>query len=119
MLRKDFDFLQRAERTLENYNRRIDALAERIEADEHSILQGLWFGTFRDLDESTARLERYHALIAERDAHQARVESLREQQQRERDIKFLCAEANKLSGTDGANFFTKAGKIFKEATPDE
>ena len=31
----------------------------------------------------------------------------------------LCAEANKLAGTDGANFFTKAGKVFIGETPDE
>ena len=33
----------------------------------------------------------------------------------------LCAEANKLAGMDGANFFTKAGKIFQnqQETPHE
>ncbi len=49
---------------------------------------------------------------AEQEAHAQKVNELRAKQQTEQALTCLCAEANKLAGTDGANFFTKAGKIF-------
>ena len=57
----------------------------------------------------------------QQDAHAEKVNSLRAKQHADRSVIRLCAEANKLAGTDGANFFTKAGKIFQnqQETPDE
>ena len=49
---------------------------------------------------------------AEQEAHAQKVNELRAKQQTEQAVTRLCTEANKLAGTDGANFFTKAGKIF-------
>jgi len=58
---------------------------------------------------------------AAQEAHTEKVNSLRAKQHADRSVIRLCAEANKLAGTDGANFFTKAGKIFQnqQETPDE
>ena len=49
---------------------------------------------------------------AEQEAHAQKVNELQAKQQTEQAVTRLCTEANKLAGTDGANFFTKAGKIF-------
>ena len=49
---------------------------------------------------------------AEQAAHAQKVSALQAKQQTARSVTRLCAEANKLAGTDGANFFTKSGKIF-------
>ena len=48
----------------------------------------------------------------EQAAHAQKANELRAKQQTDQAVTRLCAEANKLAGTDGANFFTKAGKIF-------
>ena len=58
---------------------------------------------------------------AEQAAHTQKVNALRAKQHTDRAVIRLCAEANKLAGTDGANFFTKAGKVFEneQEAPDE
>lgn len=53
------------------------------------------------------------------EAHTKKVNALRAKQRTDQTVIRLCAEANKLAGTDGANFFTKAGKVFIGETPDE
>ena len=55
----------------------------------------------------------------EQAAHAQKANALRAKQQTDKAVIRLCAEANKLAGTDGANFFTKAGKVFTGETPDE
>lgn len=50
---------------------------------------------------------------AQLDAHAEKVNTLRAKQHADRSVIRLCAEANTIAGTDGANFFTKAGKIFE------
>ena len=53
--------------------------------------------------------------------HAEKVNSLRAKQHADQAVIRLCADANTIAGTDGANFFTKAGKIFQnqQETPDE
>ena len=65
-----------------------------------------------------AKLER---TLDEQNAHAQKVNALRAKQQTVRSIIRLCADANTIAGTDGANFFTKAGKVFEneQETPDE
>ena len=120
MKRKDIDFLHRADRILENYNRRIETLKTEIfeDTERAEIREYLYFGTPRKVLESLNKVDRYNALIVERDAHQARYHALRDQQRKERAINRLCADANRLAGTDGFNFFTKVGKVFKEGTDE-
>ena len=57
----------------------------------------------------------------EQETHAKKVNELRAKQPADQAVIRLCAEANTLAGTDGANFFTKAGKIFnnEQETPDE
>ena len=64
------------------------------------------------------KLEKTHA---EQDAHAQKVNALRAKQQIVRSVIRLCADANTIAGTDGANFFTKAGKVFEneQETPNE
>ena len=64
------------------------------------------------------KLERTHA---QQDAHAQKVNALRAKQQTDQAVIRLCADANTIAGTDGANFFTKAGKAFEnqQETPDE
>jgi len=116
MQKADRDFLVRADRVSENYQHRIRQLAETI-ADTALSASG-----WADLVQLLERCQRLEALQAEHEAHTARVKTLRQQRHHEQAINKLCAEANKLAGTDGANFFTQAGKIFdnyQEKTPDE
>lgn len=115
MQKADRDFLVRADRVSENYQHRISQLTETI-ADTALSASG-----WADLVQLLDRCQRLEALQAEHEAHTARVKKLRQQRHHEQAINKLCAEANKLAGTDGANFFTKAGKVFKnqQETPDE
>ena len=109
MEKRDRDFLLRADRVSENYERRIAKLRERIAELEATLL----FGGETDLREGLKKLERYKALQAEYEAHTQRVAELREQHRRAQALNTLCADANKLAGTDGANFWTKAGLALK------
>ena len=109
MDRKDRDFLKRAERVTANYQRRIAKLRERIAESEATLL----FGSVTDLIEGLKKLERYKVLQAEYHAHTQRVAELTEQHRRAQALNTLCADANKLAGTDGANFSTKAGLVLK------
>lgn len=54
---------------------------------------------------------------AQQDAHAQKVNELRAKQHADRSVIRLCADANTIAGTDGANFFTKAGKVFTGDTP--
>lgn len=57
--------------------------------------------------------DRLQALEAEQEHHQQRVSKLREQQRQTAEFNRLCADANRLAGTDGANFWTKATNAYK------
>ena len=115
MDRKNRDFLKRADRVTENYQRRITALQAEVEQEQISYLLDGGISRMRNALDKMGRLE---ALQAEYTAHTERVTELREQHRKTQALNKLCADANKLAGTDGANFFTKAGKVFKEETPD-
>ena len=58
---------------------------------------------------------------AERETHAQKVNELRAKQQADQTVIRLCADANTIAGTEGANFFTKAGKVFEneQETSDE
>lgn len=56
---------------------------------------------------------------AEQDAHTQKVNQVRAKQHADRSVIRLCADANRIAGTDGANFFTKAGKVFMGETPHD
>ena len=56
---------------------------------------------------------------AQQDAHTQKVNTLRAKQRADRSVIRLCADANTIAGTDGANFFTKAGKVFTGETPHD
>ena len=62
------------------------------------------------------KLER---IQAQQDAHAQKVNELRAKQYADRSVSRLCADANTIAGTDGANFFTKAGKVFTGETPHD
>jgi len=109
MLMRDRMFLARSQRVAENLERRSQILTEKALTAALSA-ENSNAGRFREF------IEKLESLQAEREAHTARHNALLEIQQTERDIINLCADANKLAGTDGANFFTKAGKVFTGET---
>ena len=81
---------------------RVDVLAELQLGDVSKVsMQILKIAT---------QLEKTHA---EQDAHAQKVNTLRAKQQIDQAVIRLCADANTIAGTDGANFFTKAGKVFE------
>ena len=62
-------------------------------------------------------LTKLESTQAQQDAHTQKVNQLRAKQHADRSVTRLCADANTIAGTDGANFFTKAGKVFTGDTP--
>ena len=110
-------FLSRAEAVTEkkrtrtvHYEQQLQGLiAELQRGDVSKLMQILTIAT---------KLERTQA---QQDAHAQKVNQLRAKQHADQSVIRLCADANTIAGTDGANFFTKAGKIFEneQETPDE
>ena len=110
-------FLSRAEAVTEkkrtrtaHYEQLLQVLtAELQRGDVSKLMQILKIAT---------KLER---IQAQQDAHAQKVNELRAKQQTDQAVIRLCADANAIAGTDGANFFTKAGKVFEneQETPDE
>ena len=108
-------FLSRAEAVTEkkrtraaHYKQQLqDLIAERQPGDISKAMQILKIAT------KLARTQ------AAQETHTKKVNALRAKQQTDQTVIRLCAEANKLAGTDGANFFTKAGKVFIGETSDE
>lgn len=111
---KDRNFLARADLVTANYRQRIAELQKTIAQEyiAHLFDDGL------PLLEVLEKMYRLDKLKTEQAAHTQRVTELRDQQRAAAEINRLCADANKLAGTDGANFSTKAGKVFKEEPPD-
>ena len=118
---KDRNFLARANKVSENYKKRIDKikadlidlsvtldLSVSLQSDENISL-------FIEYFEKENRLERLEKEQAE---HQDRVTELKEQAKKTASLNSFCAEANRLAGFNGINFWTKAGKIFTEETPN-
>jgi len=108
-------FLSRAEAVTEkkrthatHYEQQLQSLiAELHQGDMSKLMQILKIAT---------KLEKTQA---EQDAHAQKVNELRAKQQTDRSVIRLCADANTIAGTDGANFFTKAGKVFIGETPHD
>ena len=112
---KDRIFLARADAVTTNYQRRITAIQSEVEQEQITYLLD---GGISRMRNALDKMDRLEALQSEYTAHTERVTELREQHRKTQALNKLCADANKLAGTDGANFFTKAGKVFKEETPD-
>ena len=90
---------------------RVDVLAELHLGDVSKVSMQIL--------EILTKLETTHA---ERDAHAQKVNALRAKQQTDQTvIRLWVSDANAIAGTDGANFFTKAGKVFEneQVIPDE
>ena len=107
MERKDSDFLVRADRVTANYRQRIAKLVDALSRDPTPD----GWRVFIDWLDKIGRLDK---LIDEQALHAQRIMELREQQRQKTELNRLCADANKLAGTDGANFWTKAGNAVKE-----
>ena len=110
MDKKDRDFLVRSQAVTGNYEARLSELTEKITTMEESALRGSFAAVmaFITLDNRLTRL------LNESHAHKKRVKRLTEQLRSERALNSLCTDANRLAGTDGANFFTKVGNVIKE-----
>ena len=106
---KDRNFLARADAVTANYQHRIIELQETLERQLRASLLDVSRVNLDVLN----KMDRLEKLQAEYTAHSLRVLELREQQRQTQAFNKLCADANKLAGTDGANFFTKAGKVFE------
>ena len=107
---KDRNFLARADAVTANYRQRIAELQAEVENEQAAVI----FGEGLPLLDVLDKMERLEKLQAEYIAHTTRITELREQQRKVHELNRLCADANKLAGTDGANFWTKAGKAIKE-----
>ena len=111
-------FLSRAEAVAEKKRMR----AAHYEQQLQGLIAELQWGDISKISTQilkiATKLERTHA---EQDAHAQKVSELRAKQQTDQAVIRLCADANTIAGTDGANFFTKAGKVFEnqQETPNE
>lgn len=111
-------FLSRAEAVREKKRTR----AAHYEQQLHGLIAELQHGDVLKVSKQilkiSTKLEKTHA---ELDAHAQKVNTLRTKQQTDQAVTRLCTDANTIAGTDGANFFTKAGKVFdnEQETPNE
>ena len=108
-------FLSRAEAVTEKKRMRIAHYEQQLQDLTAQLQQGDMSKLMQILKILT-KLERTQA---EQDAHTQKVNQLRAKQQTDRSVTRLCADANTIAGTDGANFFTKAGKVFTGDTPHD
>ena len=111
-------FLSRAEAVTEKKRTR----AAHYQQQLHVLIAELQWGDGSKVSmqilKIAAKLEKTQA---QQDAHAQKVKELRAKQQTDQAVIRLCADANTIAGTDGANFFTKAGKVFEneQETPNE
>ena len=111
-------FLSRAEAVTEKKRMRAAHYEQQLQALTAELQRGDVSKVSMQILKIATKLENTHA---ELDAHAQKVNALRAKQQTVRSVIRLCADANTIAGTDGANFFTKAGKVFEnqQETPDE
>ena len=102
-------FLSRAEAVTEKKRTRAAHYEQQLQVLIAELQPGNMSKLSKQILKIATQLEKTEA---EQEAHARKVNELRAKQQTEQAVIRLCAEANKLAGTDGANFFTKAGKIF-------
>ena len=111
-------FLSRAEAVTEKKRTRAAHYEQQLQVLIAELQPGNMSTLSKQILKIATQLEKTEA---EQEAHAQKVNELRAKQQTEQAVTRLCAEANKLAGMDGANFFTKAGKIFQnqQETPHE
>ena len=111
-------FLSRAEAVIENKRARAAHYEQQLQVLIAELQPGNIAKVSKQILKIATQLKKTEA---EQEAHAQKVNELRAKQQTKQAVTRLCAEANKIAGTDGANFFTKAGKIFQnqQETPDE
>ena len=105
-------FLSRAEAVTEKKRTRAVHYEQQLQTLIAELQPGDVSKTMQILKIAT-KLERTYT---QQDAHAQKVNELRAKQHADRSVIRLCADANTIAGTDGANFFTKAGKVFTGET---
>ena len=111
-------FLSRAEAVTEKKRTRVAHYEQQLQGLIAELQSGDVSKVSMQILKIATKLEKTHA---EQEAHAQKVKELRAKQQAVRSVIRLCADANTIAGTDGANFFTKAGKVFEneQETPNE
>ena len=109
-------FLSRAEAVTEKKRTRIAHYEQQLQVLIAELQRGDVSKVSMQILKIATKLERTHA---QQDAHIQKVNELRVKQHADRSVIRLCADANIIAGTDGANFFTKAGKVFIGETPHD
>ena len=111
-------FLSRAEAVSEKKRTRAAHYEQQLQGLIAQLQRGDVSKVSRQILKILTKIERTQT---EQNAHAQKVNELRAKQQTVRSVIRLCADANTIAGTDGANFFTKAGKVFEneQETPDE
>ena len=107
-------FLARAEAVTEKKRTRAAHYEQQLQDLLAELQPGDISKVYRQILKILTQLEKTEV---EQAAHAQKANALRAKQQTDQAVIRLCAEANKLAGTDGANFFTKAGKVFTRETP--
>ena len=111
-------FLLRAEAVSEKKRTR----AAHYQQQLHVLIAELQWGDVSKVSMQILKIAtKLERTLDERETHAQKVNELRAKQQTVRSVIQLCADANTIAGTDGANFFTKAGKVFEneQETPNE
>ena len=108
-------FLSRAEAVTEKKRTRTAHYEQQLQVLKAELQRGD-VSKFMQILKIATKLER---IQAQQDAHAQKVNELRAKQYADRSVSRLCADANTIAGTDGANFFTKAGKVFTGETPHD
>ena len=109
-------FLSRAETVTEKKRTRAAHYEQQLQNLIAELQRGDASKVFMQILKIAAKLEKTYA---QREAHLQKVNELRAKQHADRSVIRLCADANTIAGTDGANFFTKAGKVFTGETPHD
>lgn len=108
-------FLSRAKAVTEKKRTRTAHYEQQLQ----DLTAELQHGDMSKLMQILKILTKLESTQAQQDAHTQKVNALRAKQQTDRSVIRLCADANTIAGTDGANFFTKAGKVFTGETPHD
>ena len=110
-------FLSRAEAVTEKKRTR----AAHYQQQLHDLIAELQQGHLSKVAQILKIVTKLEKTNAEQETHAQKVNALRAKQQIDQAVIRLCADANAIAGTDGANFFTKAGKVFEneQETPNE
>lgn len=103
-------FLSRAEAVTEKKRAR----AAHYQQQLHALTAEHQHGDASKVSMQTLKIKtKLQTIQAQLDAHTEKVNNLRSKQHADQTVIRLCADANTIAGTDGANFFTKAGKVFE------